>query len=340
MNKSDFKQKFDELVTSAENIMITTHVRPDADAISSAVATAKYISSLGKSAQIKISGEETDVWDWVAGASEILWVEDALVEANSHDLAIFLDGSEYSRFGEAETGLREDLTKICIDHHPGEPDKFDLLFQEPKYSATAQMVLDLLFTHYVEQETAHALLVGILGDTGGLRFVSPERAFVLEDVKYLVETAGVDIQTITNKFDTMSEEVLEIMKILITNIVNVELPGLPPLTYSCLPVSEAEKHNQADVKNATGSFMFNFIRKVEGHPWGFILRPDNDKNFSVSFRALPDSVNVRELAIQFDGGGHVLAAGGELHFDEPKTSEEVCEIILAKIVEVKNKIII
>jgi nanoRNase/pAp phosphatase (c-di-AMP/oligoRNAs hydrolase) len=91
-------------------------------------------------------------------------------------------------------------------------------------------------------------------------------------------------------------------------------------------------------KGGSVAYMVYFLRKIGGYGWGFVVRPVNEKEFSLSFRALPGTVDCQKIAQAFNGGGHKLAAGGEYKTDQKTSAEEVCRLVIERIKEIKNEI--
>lgn len=342
MTKAEFKVKFIAMVQAAERIVITTHIRPDGDAISSALSMQMYLQDhLKKESRIVISGSQTATWDKWDKERVIEWVPDALKLYSEADLVIALDAPEYGRFGyEKDEFSKSGVSKICIDHHPDVPDKFDLLFQDSNGAATAQLLYEIfLQEEEVGEHLATILMMGILADTGSFRFVSPQKSRVLDVVRDLVNKGGVEIQTLVSELDKVSLEDMEVIKTCVENFRFESVPGMTGIAYSFLEGSEATDADPEAIKMATRQFMYSFLLRVEEHGFGFMVRPITGKEFSLSFRALPGTVDCQRIAQAFNGGGHKLAAGGEYVTDENMSAEEVCKLVIEKIKGIKDEII-
>lgn len=344
MDQAEFKQRFDEMVNAAEKIYITAHEKPDDDAVASVLGVYAYVSRvLGKDARVIMTGEPTGAWKERDEQKTLEWSSDFMSISSEADLAIFMDGSNYKRFGQSVDSFDSSKTKsICIDHHPGEPDKFDLVFQDTTASAAAQLVYELFFADTdLDKDVAEDLMYGIIADTGNFKYVDASRSRVLGVAEEILNKSGLDIQPLADIVERITEKSFSAVKVLIKNTVNTELEGIPGLTYSFLSWQDVQNLDLVGSKGASAFYLANFLRKIEGHKWGFVVRAESPVKYSISFRASPNVVNVRELAMQMNGGGHVLAAGGEFIADNPNvTVEEVCQKILDKIAEMKDQIIV
>lgn len=332
-------QQFDEIISASQNILITSHHRPDADAIGSVVAMKNYLDQQNKKCEIWITGLATNQWDYVDVDKEVNWAEDIANVVNNFDTLIFLDGNNLGRF--SRQAERIDLSKfktICIDHHPNQPDKFDLDLSNNQAAANCQNLYELFFKSKPEllnNKSAMALLVGILGDTGTFRYIKPHNSVVLEIGKVLIDKLEVDLQTIELEMNGLSELEMKLLAQLLQNVHQVTLPGIAPLTYTFLNKAALDIPgvNENILKSAIHNFMYMFLRRIDNHKWGFVVSPRTKNEFSYNFRSTPGCPNVRLIAETLGGGGHVLAAGAEYKVEEDDDidSEELCEQLLEQI---------
>lgn len=341
MDRAEFKTKFTEMVQAAGNVVITTHVRPDGDAVASALSMQMYLQNhLGLKSEVVITGAQTDIWDKWDTEGVIQWVSDALKVCAEADLVIALDGAEYKRFGyDPDKLAKSTAKKICIDHHPDEPDQFDLIWKDDTAVAAAQLVFELLYKdEKVSVAEAEMLVLGILSDTAILRYISPNRARVLGEVEELVGVGNIDIQLLATEIEQVSQEEFEVARECMQNTRNVDVDGLPGFTYTFLDYDFYTKYDPEMGKRGTLIFMLHFLRKIEGYGWGFVLRPVTEKEYSLSFRALPSTVDCQKIAQAFNGGGHKLAAGGEYKTEQKTSAEEVCKLVIEKIKGIKDEV--
>jgi len=330
------KEEFDQLVAYQQNIVITAHTNPDEDAVCSALAVYEYIYRKWpeKNIRIVISDQTNDNWKFLANADKIEWVENLADHLEGVDLVVFLDGNSRKRF--SPTPERIDLAQfksVCIDHHPTNPDNFTLNLSDLSAVATCQIIADVLFVNDndLDKDLVEILLIGVLGDSGNFRYFSYQNSSGLETVKRLIDVGKIEIQSLLLKTDKISETEFEIIKILVSNTTNVELSGVPNLTYSYLPRSVLKQfQDKSIISQAYHRYLYLFIRQIETHPWGFVVVPERDNEFRISFRSTPGAPNVKQLAEIFNGGGHYLAAGGKYLAKEGEEvdAKNVCEEVL------------
>lgn len=333
------KDKFDRLVEQENNIIITTHINPDEDAICSLLAVYQYIYRRWPEKKIRmvVSSQPSDAWNFLLQVDKIEWVENLADYLSTVGLVIFLDGNHRGRFSPTPERIDLDRFKsICIDHHPGNSEKFTLNLSDFSAIATCQIIADVLFVDQkdLERDLVETLLIGILGDSGTFRYFNYRNSTGLETVRRLIDIGKVDIQSLLLKIDEITRDEFEIIKILINNTTNVKLESAPNLTYSYLPESVLKQfQDKSIISRAYHRYLYLFIRQIKAHPWGFVVIPRGGGEFGISFRSTPGGPDVKQLAEVFGGGGHYLAAGGKYQvepggeIDAREVAQKVLETI-------------
>jgi len=122
-----------------QKFLVTTHHNPDADAVSSALAMASYLKSLGKKVYVL---NEDACPQWL----EFLPLTSMFKKASSfkkidYQVAIVLDCGDLKRVGGVSQFFQKGKPLINIDHHVTN-DKFGSInVIQPKASSTCEMVL-------------------------------------------------------------------------------------------------------------------------------------------------------------------------------------------------------
>lgn len=329
--KNQKKQRFDSLVKVSKKILITTHIDPDFDAISSCLGIFSYLKSnfSKKDIGMVISGNISSDLIIFPDLKNIESNTDIYKHLEGVDLVVFVDGPTVDRFTYKEKNVDlSSFNSICIDHHPGERDEFTLDLSDSRAAATAQIITDLFFEtkKQISKKMAETLLLGIMGDTGNLRYIRADNCSVLSTTKKLIDAGGIDLQSLQLKYESMTLEELAVLKELAKNIVMVKTNAFPYFMYSYLPESFS-KNLEAGSINIGARFYHSFIsRRIVKYPWGFLVKKNGD-HYQISFRSSPGSVDVGQLAKDyFSGGGHSLASGGE-YITKTKDVKKACEEI-------------
>ena len=343
MNK---KAQFDRLVAEGKNIVLTTHLRPDFDAICSLLAVDYYLRSRWPAKKITmiISGEPDNSWHFLPQAKRINWVDDLADCLEQVDLVVFLDSNRCHRFSIFPERINLDQFKsVCIDHHPGDADSFSLNLIDSSAIATCQIVADNFFLHQrnLNKDVAKILLIGILSDSGYFHYLNYRNSAALKTIKRLIDFAKIDLQLLLSELKKITEAEFEVIKILVNHTTNIKLKDLPGLTYSYLPRNVLSRLPENIITRAYHRYLDFFVRQINGYSWGFVVVPRKENEFGISFRSLPGKLKMNRLAKIFEGGGHYWAAGGKyrLKKGEVLTAQEVCQKILTIIEISRSKLI-
>ena len=312
-----FADKFFELALQASRIGITSHVAPDDDSIAAVLASYWLLSQKypDKIVRIIYTGEFTDRLSMFKNFDKVEFVQDISDHFKDIDLLLVLDCSQYNRFTQFPEKLSSFNGKtICIDHHSSPQDKFDLTLIAPRASSTAEL---LYLTFYkdkkVEKLLAEILMLGILGDTGNFSYLRKHNLSTLETAKNLLEQGEIEIDEFQSRYRTIPVKILEIIGELIKNTKYYSIEGWPDFSTAFISREfvKENKYDENEVSQAKHVYMRQYLKRIKGYPWGFVVEPDPNGDCGISFRSLPGSVNVRDVSERMElGGGHDRAAGG------------------------------
>lgn len=326
----EFRNEFLKLVGETDSILITAHSGPDDDAIGSVLAVHSFLKRTypEKSAEIWFTGAEIQGWDYFERLKEIKMVPDIYEEdLNKFGLIIFLDGLGASRFGNNVEKLKTFKgKKVAIDHHKTEQTEVDLILHNPDSASTAELIFPALFEEEITKEEAEALLIGIYGDSGKFKFITPKKSNALRVAADLIDRGDIAVDAFMGNFEGYPKEVFEILREAFKNTQFLEIEGWPPFTYAIVTQEFTDKGGfvYEQMKFAAAMYMNALVKQVKGYDWGFIIYPKMN-HIGASFRARMGSVNVRKIVEDLKvGGGHDQAAGST--FPE-KTEQEVFKII-------------
>ena len=110
------------LLQSPRKIFITTHHKPDGDAIGSMLGLALYLRKKGHEVSAVSPGDIPDFLAWIPGVATMLNYEaqpkESLAALNEADIIFCLDFNDYSRTKHLEPFLAAATQpKILLDHH-------------------------------------------------------------------------------------------------------------------------------------------------------------------------------------------------------------------------------
>lgn len=304
-----------EEVYNAESIIILTHEMPDGDAIGSSLAMYNGLKSLGKDVEV-VMANNSAVFDFLPRANEIKTQGSKTV----YDLAIALDCGDIKRLNGYAEYFENANSRIEIDHHGINTMFADYNFVNPAAPACAQILITVLEHLGIEitKEIGTCLLTGIITDTGGFKYqgVSAE---TFEFVAQLLNK-GVNVSNIYKRvLQIISKNRFELRKIAMNRLEFLE-NGKIAFTY--INKEDEEKLNaEADAHEG----IVEMGRDVEGVEVSIFLRENNERDgYKISLRS-NDYVNVADICLMFNGGGHIRAAGGSINLPLEEAKQRVIE---------------
>lgn len=314
--------KFKELIDASSKILITSHISPDPDAISSVLALGRTLELNYPDKSVRMALEERPAKDisFLEGYNSIhfgpLMGE---FEAFKPDLVVIVDAMSYRRVSRQGFEKLTELAKsnesklAIIDHHTKEGLESNDLYINDRLAATALQLYLLLFKEMNLKKPANiadTLLLGIVTDTGRHRYDDPHHRVTFGVVSDLID-AGASIEQLENRLDRYTSDEMRALSDLAGHMTD----SGKGYSYTFIGDDLADKqYNAPSFKMACEVFTSQFMRNFEQNKWGFIVYPeiiDGQKTYSVSFRAVSGEKDVSKIAGQLGGGGHVQAAGAK-----------------------------
>jgi phosphoesterase RecJ-like protein len=314
---------FVHLVDASSTFVLTSHMRPDCDALGSEIAMAHALRSLDKKVRI-VNGDpvpphiafidpDRDV--------QVLGRDVQAVDLNC-DALLVLDTSAWGQLGPMADVVRQSTArKAVVDHHASQDDMGALLFKDTAAEATGRLVLQAADALGVQitLAMAQALLAAIATDTGWFRFASVNEATFAAAARLVAAGARPD-KLFAALFEQNS---LARLRLHGRVLENAESDANGRLLYSAITRADlremgAEPTDTEDV--------INRLLSVAGVEIAILFLELGPLETKVSLRSR-SKLDVRKLAEQFGGGGHQAAAGvrfpGPLAMAQPAVLDAV-----------------
>ncbi len=306
-------QEIFPLLDQPRNVVITTHQKPDADAMGSSLALRHFLAQFGHRVTV-VSPTNWAGWvNWMPGVKEVIDYEASRLKAeevlSSADWLFCLDFNIFHRTrGMAERLKSLKCTKILIDHHQ-EPDtpSFDYGISDVSKSSTCEMLYDFIVgsghADKIDETIAECLYAGLVGDTGSFRFASAH-AGVHQMVADLKTKGLKHPQVHENLFDNFLENRLRFVGHVLLHRLEVFYEYNTALI--AIPKSDLLRF---EIKTGDTEGLVNYPQTIRGIKL-VALVIDRDEERKWSFRSKGDFDCNNFARKYFDGGGHYNASGG------------------------------
>lgn len=314
---------------SKYNIVITTHHKPDGDALGSSLAMFYYLKNIGHNAIVITPTDYPKFLHWMPGHDEVIIYEEnknkCLGLIKEADFIFCLDFNDLLRINELNEPVKNSKAeKVLIDHHL-DPVKFDdYRFHTHEASSTCELVYNFIVksgdSDKISSEIADCLYTGIMTDTGSFRFsgTSSETHRIIAD---LIDKGAKNSLIHELVFDTNSLSRLKMMGYILYHKIEIIPKFNTVLIY--LTKEELDEYN---IKTGDTEGFVNYGLSIEGIKFS-VLIIDRTKLVKMSFRSKGDFACNIFAKKHFEGGGHKNAAGGQSSQSIEETIEKFKEVL-------------
>jgi phosphoesterase RecJ-like protein len=299
-----------DILSRAKRVLVTTHVRPDGDALGTSAAMALGMRAKGIDVHVLLLSPLPGKYAFVFNELGVEYtdVEKGWPETFSldrFDTLLVVDTGTWSQL----PGLRERFAhwrvpKLVMDHHLTQEDWADAKLVVTGAAAAGEIAAELLQQWEVKLTTpiARALFLAIASDTGWFQFANT-RPYTLRLAATLIE-AGVNTDQlyqllyqneraerialqalVQNSLELMADQRLAVMRVYRQDYAK---------TGANVGDTENLVNVPLQIRTVEVSLVFN--EPLEGGPIRVSLRSKG-------------RIDVAKFAEQFGGGGHARAAG-------------------------------
>ena len=333
MNEDQLVQ-MNQLISNANNILITCHKSPDGDAIGATLAWAEYLTSIGKEPTMIVPDQFPDFLTWLPNSQKIVRYDKHREKCDMlfkiADLIFCLDYNTPSRVDEMEQSLvNSPANRVLIDHHLKPEVPAVLTISQPEACSTCELIFRIVWQMGAfEQQTRHfavPVYCGMMTDTGGFLY-SSTRSEIYFIISQLL-TKHIDKDRIyRNVYHNYSEDRIRLMGY----VLYEKLVYIPEYNAAFYTLTKDELRRFHFIKgDAEG--LVNIPQQIKGLKLSISLREDTDKPniIWVSLRSV-DDFPCNLMAEQFfNGGGHLNASGGRINGTMQEAIETVRKAIEA-----------
>ncbi len=313
-NMTDAYRQMIDTLSRCKRVLVTTHVRPDGDALGSTAAMVLGLKQKGIDAQVLLLSHLPTKYAFIYRENEIPFIDveqgfpvDFSLEP--YDALLVVDTGTWSQLPGLEGYVASYAKpKLVIDHHLTQQDWADRKLVVTEAAAAGEIVFELLEEWDIEIDApiATALFLAICTDTGWFQFANT-RPFTLHLAAELMD-AGVDTDRMYQRLYqneraeriALQTRALQSLELLAGGKLAVLTVTQDDFARSKGSVADTENLINIPLQIRTVEVSLLFTEPLDSGEKGGPVR--------VSLRS-KGQVDVAKFAEQFGGGGHARAAG-------------------------------
>jgi phosphoesterase RecJ-like protein len=313
------------LIDTHDRFLITTHVRPDGDALGSEVGMTGLLRQKGKDVRVVNASITPPRYDFLDPRGELFEHFGSKVQAPDladREVLVILDLSAWGQLGDMAAFVREFRgSRLVIDHHVSQDDLGATFLKDTTAEATGSLVaravqaLGATFT----PEMAVGLLTAIAMDTGWFRHPTT-RSDTLRLTADLIE-AGAAIDNVYRLL--FERNTLSRLKMMGETLASLQTDLDGRVAYAAVTREDFERTGAIPPDTED---LVDFTVSLRGVEVGLLFIEQRRGGIKLSVRSRND-FDCAALASQFGGGGHRAAAGATLADPLSETVPRVLEAV-------------
>ena len=312
--RKDYQRAIEEL-RRADRVVLTTHVKPDGDAMGSLAALRRWLLAEGKRVETIVPTPPPPRYAFLDpdGTVQVAGQDAEAAAEDPPDLVCIVDTGTWQQLAGVEAIVKGARRVLIIDHHRTQDVPGQAALVDTEAAATAILVHDLLVEAgaAIDAETATYLFAGLAMDTDWFRLPT-SGAETLRLAARLVEAGA--------KPHLLYEQLYWNNDLAKMHLAGLAVAGLRPALGGQVMVMRLTQamFRQTATKADDTENLINECMKVRGVQVGILLTDGGTGEVHVSLRSRPGT-DVLGVAERFGGGGHRYAAGARV----PGTLDEV-----------------
>lgn len=301
------------LLATPQKIVITTHHKPDGDAMGSSLGLYAYLIQKGHHVTVITPTDYPYFLHWLPNNSDVIIYTEAKEQSEQlvaeASLIFCLDFNTLSRINELGEVIRSAPGyKVMIDHHLDPEDFDDYRHWSINACAAAQLVYDFIVNELndgemMNKDIATCLYTGIMTDSGSFRFPSAT-ANVYRIGADLIDAGAEHWRIHQLVYDNATENRLRFLGNCLTNKLEI----LREYNTAIISVTSEELQRYSIVTGDTEGIV-NYALSINGIKLAAFIIERTDK-VKLSLRSTGDFPANEICKKFFNGGGHRNAAGG------------------------------
>jgi len=302
-----------KLLAQPQKIVITTHHKPDGDAMGSSLGLYNYLIQQGHHAKVITPTDYPNFLSWMPGNEEVIIYTEHQEQSTAliadADIVFCLDFNALGRINQMGELVGESSAyKIMIDHHLEPEDFDDYRHWNINACATAQLIYDFIVNELqhpelINKDVATCLYTGIMTDSASFRLPNTTST-VHRIVADLIDAGAVNWRIHELVYNSASEGRLRFLGHCLANCLEV----LPEYNTAIIAVSKDDLEKY-DVDTGDTEGIVNYALSMASIRLAAFIVERRDK-VKLSLRSKGEFPANEIVKKYFSGGGHRNAAGG------------------------------
>jgi phosphoesterase RecJ-like protein len=311
-----------DLVETHDRFLVTTHVRPDGDALGSEVGMAGLLRQKGKDVRVVNSSRTPPRYDFLdpdGTLFEHFGTEADPASLVDREVLVILDLSAWSQLGDMAGWVREfPGHRVVIDHHVSQDDLGATFLKDTSAEATGTLIVQAVkaLGGKLTEEVATGLLTAIAMDTGWFRHPNTKPQ-TLRTVAELVES-GAEIDAVYRLL--FERNTLGRLRLTGETLAGLKTEDGGRIAYAT--VTRESLARTGAIPQDTEDLV-DYTVSLSGVEVGLMFLEQLRGGVKLSIRSR-NGLDCSRVAGEFGGGGHRAAAGAML----PEPIEESVERVL------------
>ncbi len=312
MNARTIADKLREL----DSIVITSHIRPDADSIGSGLALMRMLQQIGKKVAYINSDQAPHPINTLPGYEMI---EYGQIFPLDFSAVVLVEGDTGERTG--QKNLQNYFT-ICIDHHQAGSSPADLNWVVPEAGAVGELIYQLGVELGIDfdREICFNLYAAIASDTGSFKYSNTNERSLLIAADLIKRGGIIPVEVNDLLFNSNTPDKIRIMAQVLSTL-RLELSGR-------VAFCELRRNflGRIDLQQIETEDIIAVARSIVGVEVTVFLKEISRKFYRVSVRSRSGAM-ARDTALFFGGGGHPHAAGFFFKGSREDAVQEITRVI-------------
>jgi phosphoesterase RecJ-like protein len=319
-----------QLLNQPRKIVITTHHKPDGDAMGSSLGLYNYLIQQGHHVQVIAPTDYPEFLAWMPGNEEVIiyteQIERSAELIDKAELVFCLDFNNLTRINEMGELVRQSsAVKVMIDHHLEPEDFDDYRYWNINACAAAQLVYGFIVEELqrpdlINVDVATCLYTGIMTDSASFRLPNTTAA-VHRIVANLIDAGAVNWRIHELIYSNSSENRLRFLGHCLSNKMEI----LREYNTAIISVTRDEL-KKYDTNTGDTEGIVNYALSIAGIRLAAFVIERTDL-VKLSLRSKGEFPANEICKKYFKGGGHRNAAGGQSDLSLEQTIEKLKQIL-------------